>query len=142
MNKNTKPAIITATIAAGSSSSPYYVDCNITQMLCRKTCKDDVPVFSPSFSILSFSQVATGDYIVTVHVEGVISYTPCGCGTCVSVPQIISQDFTIPVRSVAAISQVTITAGTSVNAIACSSCQNCSNVFVCQTPLTLAVTTA
>ena len=75
-------AVITPVLAAGSVASPYFYEVNITQRLCYPTCADNTPVFNPQFSLKSLSQVGTGRYVATVHVEGIISYVPCngGCG--------------------------------------------------------------
>ena len=73
-------AVITPVLAAGSVASPYFYEVNITQRLCYPTCADNTPVFNPQFSLKSLSQVGTGRYVATVHVEGIISYVPCNGG--------------------------------------------------------------
>lgn len=77
-----QPAVITATLAAGSTTSPYYAQVNISQRLCYKTCADVSPVFNPQFSLVSFDTVGTNQYVVTINVQGIISYVPCGGGCC------------------------------------------------------------
>ena len=138
MNKNNQ-ATITATLAAGSTTSPYFVEVNISQTLCSPTCVDETPVFNPAFSYVSLSNVGTGQYVINVHVEGVIAYVPCGCGTCGTRSQLISQDFTIPLASATAPTSVTIEPGTAVNTIDAVGCQNCGRLFVCEVPLTITV---
>lgn len=69
-----QPAVITATLAAGSTTSPYYAQVNISQRLCYKTCADVTPVFNPRFSVVSLDSVGTNQYVATIHVEGIISY--------------------------------------------------------------------
>ena len=138
MNKINQ-ATITATLAAGSTTSPYFVEVNISQTLCSPTCVDETPVFNPAFSYVSLSNVGTGQYVINVHVEGVIAYVPCGCNTCSTRSQLISQDFTIPLASATAPTSVTIEAGTSVNTIDAVGCQNCGRSFVCEVPLTITV---
>lgn len=133
------PAVITATLAAGSSASPYFVQANISQRLCSPTCVDRTPVFNPVFTFKSLSEVGTSQYVVTVHVEGVIAYIPCGCNTCNTRSQLISQDFTIPLYAATAPTSVTVEAGTVVNSITQVGCQNCSRDFVSETPLTITV---
>jgi hypothetical protein len=86
-----------------------------------------------------FSPVGTGQYVATIHVEGIISYDPCGSSGCCSRQQNISQDFTVPFASTAAPTSVTIAAGVSVNAISATACQRCSRDFVSETPITLTV---
>lgn len=137
MNKNTKPAIITATLGAGSTTSPFFIDVNITQTLCRPTCKDETPIFKPTFSLVGTSQIATNQYIATIKVEGVITYVPCGCGSCMTRTQSISQMFTIPFKVSSAPESVTITQGTTINSIVPVSCANCSKTFVSETALNL-----
>lgn len=132
-------AVITATLAAGSTTSPYYFEINISQRLCNKSCVESQPAFAPIFTMKSVSQVGVGQYVVTIHVEGVIAYTPCDGNVCCTKTQLISQDFTIPFASVTAPTSVTVTSGAPVNAIVGTLCQNCSRQFVCECPLTLTV---
>ncbi len=142
MNKRTIPAIITATLALGATTAAPYYDINITQQLCSPACVDETPVFSPKFTIKSIANVGTSQYLIVVHVEGVVSYVPCNCGSCCTRSQVISQDFTIPVFSATAISAVTATVGAVQNGIARVSCCQCSRTFVSDAPLTLTITTA
>lgn len=130
------PAVITATLAAGSTTSPYYAQVNISQRLCYKTCADVVPVFNPQFSVVSLDSVGTNQYVLTVNVQGIISYVPCGGGCCTK-QQPINQNFTIPIYSTTAITSATVAAGSVVNSVAASSCQNCSRAFVSETPITI-----
>lgn len=132
-----QPAIITPVLAAGSTTSPYFYQVNISQRLCRKTCVENTPVFSPRFSLRSVAMVGTGQYVATIHVEGIIVYVPCN-GGCESIPQRLSQDFTIAIKSATA-PTVTIAQGASVNAMAATDCQKCSRAFVSETPLTVTV---
>lgn len=136
-----QPAVITATLAAGSSASPYYAQVNISQRLCFKTCVDNTPVFVPQFSVVSLSTVGTNQYVLTVNVQGIISYMPCGGGCCTK-QQPINQNFTIPIYSTTALTGATVAAGSVVNSVAASACQNCSRTFVSETPLTITTTTA
>lgn len=137
--KKKNVAVITPVLAAGSVASPYYVQANISKKLCKKVCVNSVPVFAPVFSFKSLANVGTSQYVVTIHVEGSVSYNPChGCG-CTAEVEVISQDFTVPVFSATAPTSVTIAAGTSVNAIAVDGCETCSNNFVSETPITITV---
>jgi hypothetical protein len=135
----TNSAVITPVVALGSSASPYFVQVNISQRLCTPVCVDQVPVFAPRYSYAGIAQVAAGQYVITIHVEGIISYNPCGSNGCCSRQQNVSQDFTIPLASATAPTSVTIVQGSSVNAIHASGCQNCSREFVSETPLTITV---
>ena len=130
-------AIITPVLAAGSVASPYFVQVNITQKLCYLTCAETTPVFAPQFSLRSVAQVGTGQYVATIHVEGIVSYLPCN-GSCCTKQQPISQDFTIPIASATA-PTVTIAQGTSVNAVVATACKPCTRTFVSETPLTITV---
>lgn len=130
-------ASITPVIALGSTASPYFVQVNISQRLCYATCADTTPVFAPQYSLKSVAQVGTGQYVATIHVEGIISYVPCRGGCCTK-QQPLSQDFTIPIASATA-PTVTIAQGASVNAIAATACKPCSRSFVSETPLTITV---
>lgn len=96
MNKRTIPAIIVATLAAGATAAAPYYDVNITQQLCTPACVDETPVFVPQFSVKSIANVGTSQYIIVIHVEGVMNYIPCNCGSCCTRSQVVSQDFTIP----------------------------------------------
>lgn len=141
MNKQNS-AVITATLAAGSVASPYFIEVNIAQRLCSPACEGQTPVFNPQFSLVGYSAVGTGQYIATIHVEGLISYVPCGGNSCCTRTQLISQNFTIPFASATAPTSVTIEAGTTVNAIQVVACQNCSRDFTSATPITLTIATA
>ncbi len=134
-------AAITPVLAAGSVASPYFVDVNISQRLCDKTCADNTPVFAPQFSLKSVALVGTGQYMATIHVEGIISYVPCNGGCSCTRQQPLSQDFTIPIAS-ATEPTVTIAQGAAVNSIAATGCQRCSRMFVSEVPLTITVATA
>ncbi|MCM1168877.1 MAG: hypothetical protein NC324_02965 [Bacteroides sp.] len=135
---NIQPASITPTLAAGSTASPYYVLVNITQRLCFPACIEQVPVLDPRFSLKGVSQVAAGQYVATIHVEGIISYVQCHGGCNCTRQQPLSQDFTVPISSTTA-PTVTIAQGTSVNAVAANGCQKCSRSFVSETPITITV---
>lgn len=132
-------AVITPVLAAGSVTSPYYFQVNISQRLCWPACADLTPVFKPVFSLESVSQVGTGEYVATVKVEGVISYVPCGQNVCCTKSQMISQTFTIPIASATAPASVTLSQGVSVNAVSVGACQNCGRSFVSETPLVVTV---
>lgn len=131
-----QPAVITATLAAGDAASPYFYQVNISQRLCYKTCADVTPVFNPRFSLVSLDNVGTSQYVATINVQGIISYVPCGGGCCTK-QQPINQNFTVPIFSTAALTNLTVTAGNVVNSVAAQPCQNCSRAFVSETPLTL-----
>ncbi|MBR5498872.1 MAG: hypothetical protein IKV75_01775 [Bacteroidales bacterium] len=137
-NRNNSASIV-FTLAAGSTTSPYYGQVNITQRLCHSTCISNTPVFQPAFSVQEVAQVGTGQYVVTVKVEGVISYTTGNGQGCCTRSQLISQSFSIPVASAAAPASVTVTAGTTVNAVAAACCQDTSRTFVSETPLVVTV---
>lgn len=139
---NANSAIITPVLAAGSTSSPYFYQVNISQMLCHSSCGAVTPVFNPTFTVLGFTPAGTGQYVATIHVDGVIAYVPCGADACCTKSQMLSQDFTIPIYSAAAITAVSVTPGTPTNVIAVSACQTCSRVFVSEIPLSVNVTTA
>ena len=129
-------ATITPILAAGSVTSPYFYEVNITQRLCYATCADTTPVFAPQFSLVGVAQVGTGQYVATIRVQGIISYVPCKGGCCTK-QQPLSQEFT-PIASATA-PTVTIAQGTSVNAVAATACKPCSRTFVSETPLTITV---
>nr|DAN02141.1 MAG TPA: hypothetical protein [Caudoviricetes sp.] len=137
--KNSNVARITATLAAGSAASPYYVMANITKRLCRPVCASNTPVFAPAFSLVGFSQVGTGQYVAVVRVQGCICYNPCGTDGCCSRTETVSQTFTIPFASATAPTSVTVAAGNTVNAVSVTGCQSCGRTFVSETPLTLTV---
>jgi hypothetical protein len=137
MNK-IQSANITATLAAGSTTSPYSYLINVTQRLCYPTCADTVPVFLPQYSLVSTSLVSTGLYSVTINVQGTINYVPCngGCGCTKAQP--LNQDFTILVAS-ATVPTITIAQGSTANAVSATACQPCSRTFVSETPVTVTV---
>lgn len=142
MNKRTIPANITATLAVGATATAPYYDVNITQQLCTPACVDETPVFAPKFTVKSIANVGTSQYLVVLHVEGVINYVPCNCGTCCTRSQVVSQDFTIPVFSATAIQSITPSIGSVQNGIARIAFCSCSKTFVSDVPLTLTITAA
>ena len=137
MNK-IQSANITATLAAGSMTSPYTYLINVTQRLCYPTCADTTPVLLPQYSLVSTSLVSAGLYSVTINVQGTINYVPCngGCGCMKAQP--LNQDFTILIAS-ATVPTITIAQGTTVNSVSASACQPCSRTFVSETPVTVTV---
>jgi hypothetical protein len=137
--KKTNVAVITPVLAAGSVASPYYVQAKITKKLCKRVCVNEIPVFAPVFSVLSASNVGTGQYVVTIHVEGSVTYNPCHGCCCAAEVEIISQNFTIPISSATDPTSVTIEAGASVNSIVADGCETCSANFKSETPLTITV---
>ena len=128
-----------ATLAVGATATAPYYDVNITQQLCAPSCVEETPVFNPQFSVKSIDNVGTSQYLITIHVEGVISYVPCNCGSCCTRSQVVSQDFTIPVFSATAITNVTISLGSVKNRLVKVACCSCSKTFVCDAPLTLTI---
>ena len=131
-------ANITATLAAGSVASPYQYLINITQKLCKPSCVEQTPVFAPVFSLVGITQVGVGQFLATIHVEGVISYVPCDGNVCCTNSQLISQDFTIPIAATA-VTTVTLAKGTTINTIAGAPCKKCSRNFVSESPLVVTV---
>ena len=131
--------MITPVLALGSVASPYFVQVQIAQRLCYKTCVDNTPVFAPRFSVKSVAQVAPTQYVATLHVEGIVSYIQCGGGCSCTKQQPISQDFTIPISKVGTAPVITLTQGASVNAVASVGCQTCGRNFLSETPLTITV---
>lgn len=134
-----QPAVITPVLALGSVASPYFVQAQIAQRLCFKTCVDQTPVFSPRFSVKSVALVAPTQYVATIHVEGIISYVPCNGDCCCTRQQPLSQDFTIPISKTGTAPVVTLTQGPTVNAMASVDCQKCGRSFISETPLTITV---
>ena len=137
MNK-IQSANITATLAAGSTTSPYTYLINVTQRLCYPTCADTTPVFLPQYSLVSTSLVSAGLYAVTINVQGVISYVPCGGGCGCTKTQPLNQNFTILIAS-ATVPTIAIASGATNNAVSATACQPCSRTFVSETPLTVTV---
>ena len=135
-------AIISATLAAGSVTSPYFYQVNVTETLCKNSCSEATPDFKPVFALVGYSNVGNGQYMATVSCSGVICYIPCGGGACCTKSQLVSQLFTIPFYSEDAPESVTLTQGVSVNNISVKGCQSCGNVFVSETPLSLDVVAA
>ena len=131
--------IIKAVLAAGSAASPFFYEVGICHRLCHKTCAESTPVFAPAFSYVGTENVGTNQYLITIHVEGVIHYTPCGCGQCAVKAETVSENFTVPYYGTAAPATVTITAGSTVNDVKAAPCQNCGNVFESETPLSVAI---
>lgn len=131
--------IITPVLAAGSTASPYFYQVNISTKLCTCSCAEQTPVFNPTFSLVNVANVGTGQYMATIHVEGVISYIPCNGTTCCTKSQVISQSFSLPIANATAPTSVSIASGTTVNSIVVNACKSCGRNFVSETPLTITV---
>lgn len=138
MNAKNYFANITATLAAGSVASPYQYLINITQKLCKPSCVEQTPVFAPVFSLVGITQVGVGQFLATIHVEGVISYVPCDGNVCCTKSQLIAQDFSIPIAA-AAVTTITLAKGTTINTIAGAPCKKCSRNFVSESPLVVTI---
>ena len=132
-------ANISTTLGLGSIDSPYFVQVKISQRLCTPACENQVPIFSPTFSVVSFAEVGSGQYVATIKVEGIIYYNPCGGNTCVTRSQLLVQTFTIPFASATAPTSVTISTGTTTNSLSVVACQNSSRDFISETPINLTV---
>lgn len=137
MNK-IQSAVITPVLAAGSTASPYYYQINITQRLCYPACADELPVFDPQFQLVGVTLVNTNQYVATIRVQGIISYVKCNGGCGCTMQQPLVQEFQIPIASTTA-PAVTITKGTTINAITATACQSCSRVLASDTPLTITI---
>lgn len=137
MNK-IQSANITATLAAGSTASPFAYLINVTQRLCYPTCVDTIPVFLPQYSLVSTSLVSTGLYAVTINVQGTINYVPCNGGCACTKAQPLNQNFTILISS-ATVPTITIAQGATTNVVSATACQPCSRTFVSETPVTVTV---
>lgn len=131
--------MITPVLALGSVASPYFVQVQIAQRLCYKTCVDNTPVFNPRFSVKSVALVAPTQYVATIHVEGIISYVQCNGGCGCTKQQPLSQDFTIPISKTGTAPVVSLVQGASVNAVASVGCQTCGRNLISETPLTITV---
>jgi hypothetical protein len=131
--------IITATLAAGSTASPFLLTLNVTQQLCETTCADAPIIFTPSVSVDEWAQVDTGLYVVTCHVDGICSYTPCQGGPCCTRTQLVAGAFTVPVYAAKAPTAVTITTGQTINTVSADPCHRCSRLLVSETPVILTV---
>ena len=132
-------ANISTTLGLGSIDSPYFVQVHIDQKLCAPVCENQVPIFSPTFSVVSYAEVGTGQYVATIKVEGIIYYNPCGGNTCVTRSQLLSQTFMIPFTSATAPTSVTISAGATINSLMVVPCHNHTRDFVSETPINLTV---
>lgn len=137
MNK-IQSANITATLAAGSTTSPYSYLVNVTQRLCYPACVDVTPVFLPQYSLVSTTLVSEGLYSVTINVQGAINYVPCNGGCACTKSQPLNQNFTILIAS-ATVPTITIAQGATTNAVSATACQSCSRTFVSETPLAVTV---
>lgn len=137
----TNKAIIVASLAAGSTATPYYFNVTARQQLNSPTCVSQIPVFAPQIQLVSYSAVGTGQYEAVVNIQGIISYNQsCDCG-CADV-EVVNQNFVIPFYSADAPSAVTVSAGTISNSLIRNGCKNMTRQFVCEFPLTLTVTAA
>ena len=134
-----QPAVITPVLALGSVASPSFIQVQIAQRLCYRTCVDNTPVFNPRFSILSVAQVAPTQYVATIHVEGIISYVQCNGGCSCTKQQPLSQDFTVPISKTDTAPVVSLTQGATVNTVATVGCQTCGRNFISETPITITI---
>lgn len=136
--KNYNPTI-SIQLAAGSTASPFFLDVVIRQKLCRKACADETPVFAPVFAVTGTEEVADGQYIISISVQGVIHYTPCGGGACSTRAMTVSETFSVPYAGATAPASVTISAGTTENTILTEPCHDCGDILLSRTPITLTV---
>lgn len=130
---------ITTTLALGSIDSPYYVQMHIAQRLCAPVCVSQVPIFSPTFSVVSYESVGSGQYVANIKVEGIIYYNPCGGNTYVTRSILVSSILPIAFTSATAPTAVTISAGTPINSLTTNGCCNTSRDFVSDVSITLTV---
>jgi hypothetical protein len=130
---------ITTTLGLGSIDSPYYVQVHIVQRLCSPVSENQVPIFNPTFSVVSFAEVGSGQYVAIVKVEGIIYYNPCGGNTCATRMLTINETFPIPFASTTAPTSVTISAGTIANSLSMAPCQSSTREFVSDVPISLTV---
>ena len=130
-------ATISATLAAGSVSSPFYYQVNITEQLCKNSCGNATPDFNPTIVLLGYTNVGANQYVANINVRGTICYIPCGGGACCTKSQLVSGTFSVPFYSEEVPTSVTISQGASVNDVNTSGCSRCGNTFVCECPLTL-----
>ena len=136
-----QPPIITFTPALGSTATPFSGIVNITQRLCFQSCVGSTPVFAPQFSVRNIANVGKGMYALTLHCEGIISYVPCNGGCCCTKTQPLVGDVVISVQS-DDVPTIELEPGASINALDATPCQSCSRTFVCDTPISINVTTA
>ena len=128
---------ITTQLAAGSTTSPYFLTATMRLALCRDTCADTPPVFTPSISVVSINDVGTGQYLLTLNMQGVVSYTPCGA--CQAVAVNVNETFTVAVASDATPTSATVSTSTTINTIEHQPCHQCGSTLVSVTPLTLTI---
>lgn len=132
--------IITPVLVAGSTESPYSYLINITQRLCSTACSENIPIFTPTFTLESISNLGSNMYVANIRVQGVASYIPCGGNACCSKTQPISGSCALPFTSTTAPTSVTISSvGQTVNALSTSPCQTCSRTFISETPVSITV---
>lgn len=131
-NSNNRIAapIISVTPSLGSTASPFQLQVTVNQKLCARVCAQNTPVFVPTFDVLGITNVGGTQYMVQVRVQGAINYVRCGCGCCGTMSQPLNAVFSIPLTSATVPTSVTITKGNTVNDIAVTNCQTCSNQFV------------
>lgn len=141
-NNRIATPLISVTPSLGSTASPYQLQVTINQRLCAKVCQQNVPVFLPTFTVLSVTNVGGTQYMVNVNVQGAINYVKCGCSCNGTMSQPLNATFSIPVTSATAPTAVTIEKGNTVNTVAVTDCNTCSRQFVSESFVTLTVTTA
>lgn len=135
-----KSAIITATLAAGSSASPYSYDIVVHQQFCQKTCVSRVPVFAPQITVERILPVGTNQYELVLNVQGTIAYTPCHACESAVVP--VNQYIKVPVFSATAIESATIVQSPVQNSMVRNGCKPCSSRFESRIPISITLTTA
>lgn len=138
-NNRIAPPIISVTPSLGSTASPFQLQVTINQRLCAKVCAENVPVFIPTFDVVSVNNVGGTQYMVQVRVQGAINYVKCGCGCCGTMSQPLNAVFSIPVTSATAPTSVTIAKGNTVNDVETSNCQVCGRTFISDNFVTLTV---
>lgn len=139
---------VTSTLLAGSTTSPFAVDVQINQKLCKFVCTDGhTPVFNPTFSLVEYQNVSGTNYVATINVQGRIDYIPINGSPCNPQSMLVNVNFPIYFVSATAPTAVDISLiNTDNSMIPSTSTTGCacyrSRHFLSDNVLTLTVTTA
>jgi bacterioferritin-associated ferredoxin len=138
-NNSQTPSVVNFTLGLGSTLSPYIGVLNVTTKLCTKVCVDTGYIFNPTVSVTNVASLGNNEYMVTLNLQGVYSYTPCGSDCCQCISQVVNSTVNIPLYTTTAPTSVTCETGKVTNTVVAGDCQKCGRYAVSDIVLTITV---
>jgi hypothetical protein len=139
-NNQQMPSVVNFTLGLGSTASPYIGVLNVTTKLCTKVCVDTGYIFNPAVSVTNVADMGGNEYMITLNLQGVYSYTPCGSQCCQCITQNVNTDINIPLYSTTAPTSITCSVGKVTNSVVAADCEKCGRYAVSDIVLTITTT--